>query len=449
MERERLLAQWQYNIVSAAHGGRLTGKPCQISRVYPISGPRIGVLELACSALENGALLRALRENDCARLRQLTQWDFRGAPQCFMHGRYVRVEAGWPSELAENLVRLGDLSKYPCGEGQWIAGKNECGDTVVPGLNDLTPHFLLSGTTGSGKSVALRNAILQLSADSTNEIVLIDGKMGESLRAVERLPNVIGPCAVDGPQVRAALGWVAAQMRNRYEAGYHGGRVIVAFDEFQEMAQDAVIVDLLRKLAAQGRGAGVHLLAATQHPIVKMFGDPSTRRNLTGRAAFLVNDADASRVAVGSAVPRADHLLGAGDCYLVAPGACHRIQGAYIDEQEITAGEGGGPAWRFQRWPDDYAEQIGQDLPAGQFSFTGGELGVALVSAAEVEGRTKFTARMDDAGFGRPGYNRQKRLRELGQDALAWMQAEGYTVCEYKPKPVEGAVPVPVIPDVW
>jgi DNA segregation ATPase FtsK/SpoIIIE-like protein len=300
----------------------------------------------------------------------------------------------------------------------------------VPGLNDRTPHFLVSGATGSGKSVALRSAVLQLSADSQNQILLVDGKMGESLKAVERLPCVVGPCAVEGPEVRGALGWAAAEMRRRYGAGYHNGRVVVVIDEFQELVGDDLIVDLLRKLVAQGRAAKVHTLLATQHPTVDAFGDSSIRRNLVGKVALHVLDADASRVAVGASTPRADHLLGAGDSYAVSPGNCHRVQLAYVDEREITAGENGGPGWRFSRWPEYDAEEVGQDLPTGQFNFTGDELGVAVVSAAEGEGRTLFTRRMEDAGFGRPGYNRQKRLRDLGLGACDWMERNGYTVCK-------------------
>ena len=90
---------------------------------------------------------------------------------------------------------------------------------------------------------------------------------------------------------------------------------------------------------------------------------------------------------------------------------------------------------------------MGQDLPNSQFIFTGEELGVALVSTAEAEGRPLFTNRMEAAGFGRPGYNRQKRLRDLAQGALDWMGAEGYTVGRIPATANVGQV-VP-IPSVW
>ena len=445
--REELLRGWARYLADAARSGALTGKPCPVARVETISGPRAGALEIF-AGLSSGHLLRALSKNDAAALRQFVPWAFAGDPQCFMSGRFVRAEAAWPDELSERMIRLGDLGKHPLGGGRWVAGKSESGATILPGLNDQTPHFLVSGATGSGKSVALRAAVLQLSADPANDLVLIDGKMGESLRAVERLPGVVGPVATDGPSARAALGFAAAEMRQRYEAGYHDGRVIVVFDEFQEMAGDAVVSDLLRKLAAQGRAAGVHLLAATQHPVVKMFGDPSTRRNLTGKVALRVSDPDASRVAVGGASPRADHLLGAGDLYLVGPGACHRVQGCFVDEREITAGEQGGPAWRFQRWPDYEPEDVGQELPNVGWRYTGDELAVAVIAAAHNDGRPTMINRLVDAGLPRPGAERAIRLLNLGRDTNDGLNENGYCVC-LSAGTVSDPPNVRIEPDVW
>ncbi|MCP4542615.1 MAG: hypothetical protein GY832_36295 [Chloroflexi bacterium] len=429
MNRDRLLSSWANHLANAARNGALTGKACNISKVETISGPRAGALEIF-AGLESGRLLRALSKNDCANLRQFVPWQFAGDPQAFMSGRYVRVEAGWSSDLADSIIRLGDISNNPGGAGRWVAGVNECGQTIIPGLSDKTPHFLVSGATGSGKSVALQSAILQLSQDTDNQIVLVDGKQGESLKPLERLPNVLGPCAVEGPQVRGALGWAVGEMKRRYTDDYKEGRIILVVDEFQELVQDAVIVDLLRKLVAQGRAAQVHTLLATQHPTVSAFGDSSIRRNLIGKVALHVLDADASRVAVGGSSPRADYLLGAGDSYTIAPGNVHRVQLAYVNEQEITAAMQPGHDWQYSRWPDHEPENIGQDLPKSQFQFTGDELGVAIVSAAESEGRTRFTNRMADAGFGKPGYHRQKRLRELGKGAVNWMTDNGYAICK-------------------
>ncbi len=430
-QKQQLLANWGKAIAEAAQKGAFSsGRPVAISKLQAIAGPRAGALMIR-AGLDVGRLLRVLSQNDCATLRQFIPWQFAGDPQAFMDGRYLRIEAGWPTGLADNVIRLGDIQNRPDGNGRWVAGVNEHGATVLPSLSDKTPHFLVSGATGSGKSVALQCAILQLAQDDNNSIVLVDGKMGESLKPLERLPGIVGPCATDGPQARNALGWAVTEMRQRYTSGNKSGRVIVVVDEFQELVEDIIVVDLLRKLVAQGRAANVHAMLATQHPTVDAFKDPSIRRNLVGKVALHVGDADASRVAVGGRTPRADKLLGAGDSYTIAPGQCHRVQLAFVDELEITSAEGPGHAWRYSRWPDYDAADVGQDLPRrGQFQFTGDELGIAIESAVECEGRDMFTRRMANAEFGRPGYNRQLRLRQLGQGALDQMQSDGYAVCK-------------------
>ena len=264
--RARMLADWAQYVVSAAHAGAF-GRRVAIERVRGIPGPRAGALEIY-AGMQTGQLLQALGRNDAATLRQFVPWEFPGEPVAYMSGRALRLEAGWPPGLAETVIRLGDLGQHPHNGGRWVAGRNEHGHTVIAGLSDRTPHYLVSGATGSGKSVALRSAVLQLATDRDNAIVLLDGKFGESLGALSTLRGVVGPVAIDGPAMRAALGWTCELMRRRYERQDRRGRLIVVFDEFQESVGDPVIVDLLRKVAAQGRAARVHLLAATQHPTV-------------------------------------------------------------------------------------------------------------------------------------------------------------------------------------
>jgi len=424
--KSNLLREWSRYVAQAARQGGLTGQPITITRIEGIAGPRAGALELL-AGLEAGKLLRALARNDAAMLRQFIPWAFTGEPTAYMAGRYVRLEAGWPNRLAETMIRLGDLGRHPKGAGRWVAGKNEYGATVLPSLNDRTPHFLVSGATGSGKSVALRSAILQLSQDPTNQFVLIDGKYGESLNQIAHLPGIVGPVAIDGPGARAALGWACREMRRRYESGHHAGRIVVVIDEIQEFAGDEIIISLLKKIAAQGRAAGIHCLVATQHPTVSAFGDPAIRRNLAGKLALRVADSDASRVAVGGRLPRADHLLGAGDCYTVAPGAVHRVQGVYVDNREIAQADSGQR--ELDEWPEYQAEPI-RDLPGQEvgWSYGGPELAVSIISASQGEGRPTMIKRLESASLSRPGAERAIRLLRLGRETHGWLEGNGYRI---------------------
>lgn len=428
-QRERLLEAWSRYLVDAARQGALTGKPITITRIEGIAGPRAGALEIYCG-LDAGRLMAALAANDAAMLRPLIPWQFPGAPQAYMTGSFLRVEAGWTEELSETKIRLADLNRRPYDNGRWVVGRSELGATVICALNDKTSQFLVSGATGSGKTVLMRSVILQLSRDPKNRLVLLDGKLAEGLGPAGHLPGVVGPVATDGPAIRAALTWAVAEMTRRYRAGEHDGRLVILFDEFQEFTDDPTIVGLMRKIAAQGRGAGVHLVAGTQHPALSAFGDRSTRRNLTGKIALRVEDPDASRVAVGGKTPRADRLYGAGDAYTISPTRVQRVQVAYVSADELLAAGSGRP--EFAEWPEPDPESIGHDLPAdrgpGRPSrpFSGAELAIAVISFVNDEGRPALKSRLEQAGLRPPGVERLRELMAIAREAASTFDREHY-----------------------
>jgi hypothetical protein len=433
--REELLEHWARLLIQAAHSGALARKPMQIMKVDTISGPRVGALEIH-AGVGAGHLLRALSADQCAIARQFVPWHFVGEPGVFMSGRFVRVEAGWSSDLAETTIMLRDLGQHPDGAGRWIAGMNEAGHTVTLGLNDNTPHYLLAGTTGSGKTEALRTALSQLASDPDNRLVLLDGKRGSGLGDLRHLPGLVGPVATDGETIRGALSWVMGEMGHRYERmtgnGYTPFRLIVVFDEFQELTGkrdgDPAITEMLRQIAGQGRAARVHTLLATHHPTVEAFGGASaTRRTLPGRVAMYVTDFEASKVAVGDRLPRADHLLGAGDAYCIAPGhVVHRVQLALVDRTDLRQLPQVEP--QMEGWPEYQPESVGL-LPerSVSWSYTGAELAASVTAAAMGYGRPRLIQLLEQKGLGKPGAERAIRLLSLGREAHDWLEEHTVT----------------------
>jgi len=410
MDKNTLLFEWAKNIALVARAGKMSKDSMDLMQFNRIAGPRAAALEII-AGFNSGQVVHSLSANDYALLRQTIPWQFSKSPACYMSGRFVRVEASWPDGLAETTIRLSKLNTRPYGDGRWCVGKNELGATVSLGLSDLTPHFLVSGTTGSGKSVTLRSAALQLGQDENNKVVLMDGKYGESLRDLQYLPSVVGPVATTVDEQRSALAWIATEMRKRYETDNKQGHIIGIFDEFQEATDDNVVASLLRKIAAQGRAANVHLILATHHPTIDAFGDKATRRLLVGKLALHVDDYEASNVAVGGSLPRADYLLGAGDAYAVSPSLIHRIQVAYVDEkdwQDKTC-----PSWLVTEWDFD-SNEFGQNLPIKEPQYTEDEITNAILSGIIGEGRPSFKKRFDNP----PGTDRARRLLSLGK--LVW-----------------------------
>lgn len=422
-QRQPLLNQWATSIDKAARMGALSSdKPIAIREIGTIAGPRAGALELD-AGFDAGRLLRTLAADDMALTRQFVPWAFVGQPSVYMLGRYVRIEAGWDDSLAQKMISVKQLNARPNGSGHWLAGMNERGRAVVLHLSDLAPHFLIAGTTGSGKSVCLRSLVTQLSQRG-DRLVLIDGKFGEGLRNLDHLPGIVGPLAVDIDTARSALAWAVAEMIKRYESGETDApRLVVVVDEVQELIGDAAIVELIRRIAAQGRAAHVSIILATQHPTAKAFGDDaSIKRNVTGRIALRTADYKASEVAIGQATPRSDWLLGAGDAYAVVPGQVQRVQIAYMERREIDRLLTSTPT--ISEWPIFEAEA----LPSGGASWpSGDEVGAALLSAQRGEGRVKFQRSLKEAGLSAAN-DKAVKLLGVGRDALRWLEDQGYAV---------------------
>ncbi len=437
-ERAELLVQTAQGLVQIAGMGVLTkGEPVQVFRVETVAGPRAGAVRLY-AGLATGTLFRALASDNAAMARQFIGWHFTGDPSVYLDGRTIRIEAPWPTELAQASVRLRSVCRQPKGDGRWVLGVNEVGQTVVASLSDETPSWLLGGTTGSGKTVALLSAGLQLSWDPSARLVLVDGKMGAGLGPLVNLPGVMGPLVTEVAMAREALGWVHGELQRRYRVIVSDGekaarrfpRLVVLFDEFQEFTGDAVVAELLRRIVGRGRAARVHCLLATQHPTVKTFGDEAVKRNLPGRVALKVLDAKASEVIVGAPVPRADRLMGAGDAYAIG-NTIHRTQLVLVDERDLDEAE--RQPTELAEWPGFEPEDVGQE-PTVQWRYSGEELAYGLAGAWRGEGRPRLQRALERAGLGRPGSTRAERLLHLCREQFEVLEELGVGLAEVVPK---------------
>lgn len=426
--RDALLVQWATYVAEAAFKGTITGRPCSITEVQVIDGPRAAALEIL-AGLDTGRLLKALRCNQGAAARAFIPWEFTGDPQVYMASRRLRVEAGWPNAVANNDIKLSSLGAHPKSKGRWVVGLNELGQTVIASVNlSRTPHWLISGASGAGKTVALRSALAQFAMDPANRLVIVDGKHGAGFGEC-RLRGMVAPTAMRPGDWESALVWAVNEMNQRYQREC-ADRIIVLVDEVQEVIKDSPLaVEAIRQLATLGRDAGVHCLIATQHPVVKALGGSTVTRNLTGRLALHVTDSSASSVALGSNHPRADRLLGCGDAYVRTPDHMHRVQVAYAGREmlETSAGE---PV--LDAWPEYSAESLGGRQGPGQYSRwpVSDEIANSLVSAFHLEGRPRLKQRLGECDL-TIGSERARRLLALGRETLTWLNNHGWRLgCE-------------------
>ena len=201
-----------------------------------------------------------------------------------------------------------------------VVGVSTAGPVALDLVRD-GPHFLVAGTTGSGKSEFLRSFVASLAVNqppSAVAVLLIDFKGGAGLGPLIRLPHAVGLLTdLSTGDVSRALASLRAEVRRREALlavagadnldGYNSRRdsarmlprLVVVVDEFRMLADEvpAALPELLR-IAAVGRSLGLHLVLATQRPQGAVTTD--IRANIATSIALRVSSAAESRDVLNS-----------------------------------------------------------------------------------------------------------------------------------------------------
>jgi len=328
-------------------------------------------------------------------------------------------------------------------------GLDVVGNLAMANLAKM-PHLLIAGATGAGKSVGINTIIASILYNATPEEVrflMVDPKRIE-LSGYEGIPHLLHPVVVDPKLASRALNWAVREMERRYRL-LEEARV-KSFDSYNETSSDklpyiVVIVDELAdlmmvaskdveaaiaRLAQMARAAGIHLILATQRPSVDVLTG-LIKANFPTRISFKVSSKIDSRTILDAS--GAEHLLGAGDMLLLAPGTAQikRIHGAFISERETADIV---EFWKKQgssAYDDSMIQEIEKDEE--QDSAGGGEdfddrydEALALVTQSGQASISMVQRRL------RVGYNRAARMIEM-------MEKEGVI------GPADGAKPREVI----
>lgn len=213
-------------------------------------------------------------------------------------------------------------------------------------------HILVSGTTGSGKSVLLRTLILTMLLSHTPEtlrLLCIDPK-GRAFTAFDPISYFLRPPVTDIPEAIEALNSLVRTMeaRDRYgevPATSHRPKqrevphVVVVVDELADLIMQGgkPVTDAITRLAQRGRESGIHLVVATQRPSAAILGS-LMRSNFPLRLVGKVVSAQDARVASGRAGTGAHMLNGRGDFLAVGGSAVPiRFQVAFVSKKEQHA----------------------------------------------------------------------------------------------------------------
>ena len=257
-------------------------------------------------------------------------------------------------EIIEKDFDVFAKMKVPVILGKDIEGEPQIIDLVK------TPHLLIAGATGAGKSVCVNSIILSiLYKRSPREVklILIDPKIVE-LKLYNDIPHLLTPVITEPKKAFQALQYCLCEMERRYalldgmgvrDITNYNKRIeerhiateklpyiVVVIDEFADLMATTgrELESTISRLAAMSRAIGIHIVLATQRPSIDVITG-LIKANIPSRIAFMVASKTDSRIIIDQV--GAEKLLGRGDMLYasaVDPFPI-RIQGTFISDNEV------------------------------------------------------------------------------------------------------------------
>lgn len=231
-----------------------------------------------------------------------------------------------------------------------LLGHTDNGKAVSVDFKD-TPHLLIAGATGAGKSVMLHSIICSLLRNNTTDsaqLVLIDPKRVELFDYTDSPMLYGGRIYEDVSDAVEILEELTEVMNDRYiQLKYsharnidemHGSgtmpRIYICIDElsFLMTCDKKKLENVISKIGMMGRAAGIHLIVCTQHPDRKTITG-TIQANITAVVAMATRTATDSRMIAGSNI--CAKLRGRGDAVLIDGLREERFQGRYISKTDI------------------------------------------------------------------------------------------------------------------
>ncbi|UEL46434.1 DNA translocase FtsK [Terrisporobacter hibernicus] len=288
-------------------------------------------------------------------------------PFIFIADGYVNIDI---VRSQRQMIRMGDIlekvnrisSEYEEYSDKFYVtlGEDILGNPNVIDMSDSnTPHLLIAGQTGSGKSVLLNSmlaSIMSIYTPDQVEMILVDPKQVELTLFEESPYTKNNHIATESSEAVQLLQDLVDEMERRYKlfrqnkvkniADYNKKnpeikekRILMVFDEYGAMIEESKEVrdkleHAIKQLSQKARAAGIHMIICTQTPRADII-TTTIRNNLTARIALRVADSTASSLIIDT--KGAESLLGKGDMLVktAESSALIRTKSPFIDEFEV------------------------------------------------------------------------------------------------------------------
>ena len=393
-ERNNIVANERMELINQTFESFGVGAHC----VDYIVGPSVTEFHIQ---YENNVSVR-----NVANLVQDISRNLGGIPARFQSivegSRYSGIEVSnaviTPVAFKEVYEKLPDPKKKPL---EVAFGKRIDGTICTADIADF-PHALVSGTTGSGKSVFIQSIICTLimrNSPDDLKLILVDPKQVE-MAAYRDIPHLLCPVISDMRKAKVLIDKLVKEMNDRYslfeenlcrsiteynELAEEEGKekipyIIMFIDEYADLIQTYKEVGTpVVQIAQKARAAGIHMFIATQRPSTDVISGV-IKGNLPTRVALKVANQVDSVTILGEG--GAEKLLGKGDMLVLSPvvgSDPKRVQSCFIQSKEIRHIIG----YLKEHYPVSYdsrflnleeeAEQTGKDFVNSPAFDGGGE----------------------------------------------------------------------------
>ena len=257
-------------------------------------------------------------------------------------------------ELIETQIPETEKMGIPIVLGKDVTGEPQTLDLCQ------TPHLLIAGATGSGKSVCVNSIILSILYNKSPEevkLLLVDPKIVE-LKLYNGIGHLLTPVITEPKRALQGLQYCICEMERRYAmldsmsvrdiksynkkikrekiAAEPLPYIVIIIDEFADLMSTTgkELEATVSTLCAMSRAVGIHLVLATQRPSTNVITG-LIKANIPSRIAFMVASRVDSQIILDNI--GAEKLLGKGDMLYVSTTKPFpaRIQGTFVSDDEV------------------------------------------------------------------------------------------------------------------
>ena len=350
----------------------------EIDRIQATVGPTVTLYEIVPKAGVRVAKIQAL-ENDimmslsATGIRIIAPMPGKGTIGIEVPNEKPQV-VSMHSVLASKRFQDEQKMRLPIAYGRTITNEVFMFDLAK------TPHLLVAGATGTGKSVAINAIITSLlykKHPAELKLVMVDPKMVEFAPYKPLLKHYLAAMPDTDPEqivitdcdrVINTLNSLVIEMENRYKLLMDAGvrnledyndkfvhrrlnpnklvadslhhqylpYIVIIIDEYGDFIMQAgkQVETPIARITQKARAVGMHMILATQRPSVNIVTGV-IKANIPTRIALRTQSVIDSRTVLDA--KGAEQLIGRGDSLYAGNASITRVQCAFVDTPEVDA----------------------------------------------------------------------------------------------------------------